>query len=54
MKTTTIKSFTFPTWSSMTHAKAFFESPELIKIRDQAGVKNPKFIYLNELENGVL
>jgi len=44
----------FSKWSSIVNAKAFFESPELIKIRKQAGVKAPEFIYLNELENGVL
>lgn len=44
----------FSRWSSISNAKAFFESPELIKIREQAGVKAPEFIYLNELANGVL
>ena len=44
----------FSKWSSIANAKAFFESPELIKIREQAGVKAPEFIYLNELANGVL
>ena len=44
----------FSKWSSISDAKAFFESPELIKIREQAGVKAPEFIYLNELSNGVL
>ncbi len=44
----------FSNWSSIVNAKAFFESPELIKIRQQAGVKTPEFIYLNELANGVL
>lgn len=44
----------FSKWSSITNAKNFFESPELVKIREQAGVKAPAFIYLNELEQGVL
>ena len=44
----------FSKWSSIVNAKAFFESPKLIKIRQQAGVKAPEFIYLNELTNGVL
>ena len=44
----------FSVWSSITDAKKFFESPELIKIRKEAGVKAPDFIYLNELEKGVL
>jgi quinol monooxygenase YgiN len=44
----------FSKWSSLSNAKSFFESPEIIKIRDQAGVKTPEFIYLNELQNGVL
>lgn len=44
----------FSKWSSINNAKAFFESPELVEIRKQAGVKAPEFIYLNELESGVL
>ena len=44
----------FSKWSSISNAKVFFESPELIKIREQAGVKVPEFIYLNQLANGVL
>ena len=44
----------FSKWSSIAKAKQFFESPELIAIRKQAGVKSPEFIYLDELENGVL
>lgn len=44
----------FSKWSSIANAKAFFESTELVKIREQAGVKAPEFIYLDELENGVL
>jgi quinol monooxygenase YgiN len=44
----------FSKWSSIANAKAFFESTELVKIREQAGVQAPEFIYLDELENGVL
>ena len=44
----------FSKWSSLENAKRFFESPELIEIRRKAGVKAPDFIYLDELENGVL
>jgi hypothetical protein len=35
-------------------ARKFFESPELVKIREIAGVKAPEFIYLKQLESGVL
>ena len=41
-------------WSSLENARRFFESPELVEIRKQAGVKAPEFIYLKELERGVL
>lgn len=44
----------FSTWTSITDARRFFESPELIKIRAEAGVKAPEFIYLEQLESGVL
>jgi quinol monooxygenase YgiN len=44
----------FSAWSSHANARQFFQSPELEKIRQQAGVKSPDFIYLNELETGVL
>lgn len=44
----------FSKWSSIANAKIFFESPALIDIRKQAGVKAPEFIYLDELTNGVL
>ncbi len=44
----------FSQWTSLAAAKKFFESPELIKIREQAGVKAPEFIYLEELERGIL
>jgi quinol monooxygenase YgiN len=44
----------FSAWTSTTHARAFFESPELVEIRAKAGVKSPEFIYLHQLESGVL
>ena len=44
----------FSTWTSIDDARQFFESPELVKIRIEAGVKSPKFIYLEQLESGVL
>jgi heme-degrading monooxygenase HmoA len=44
----------FSFWNSIQDAKQFFESEELVKIRELAGVKSPTFIYLNHLESGVL
>jgi len=44
----------FSAWKSTTDATAFFESPALVKIREEAGVKAPEFIYLDQLESGVL
>jgi quinol monooxygenase YgiN len=44
----------FSKWTSLSNAKAFFESAQLVKIRKQAGVKSPEFIYLELLEAGVL
>jgi quinol monooxygenase YgiN len=44
----------FSTWTSHADAKRFFESPRLVKIRAEAGVKAPDFIYLDQLETGVL
>jgi len=44
----------FSKWSSHENAKLFFESPELVKIREEAGVKAPEFIYLDQLEDGVM
>ena len=44
----------FSKWSSVSNAKAFFESAKLVEIRKQAGVKAPEFIYLQLLEEGVL
>ncbi len=44
----------FSAWTSIAAAKQFFESPELVKIRAEAGVKSPEFIYLDQLETGIL
>jgi quinol monooxygenase YgiN len=44
----------FSTWTSLADARAFFESPRLVKIREEAGVRAPSFIYLDQLETGVL
>ena len=40
--------------SSHQDAKQFFDSPELIKIRKEAGVKEPEFIYLDLIEDAFL
>lgn len=44
----------FSRWQSLQQARDFFESLRLIEIRKQAGVKAPKFVYLDEIESGVL
>jgi quinol monooxygenase YgiN len=44
----------FSSWTSIDDAKQFFESPQLIRIRTEAGVKSPNFIYLHQLESGTL
>lgn len=44
----------FSVWSSSEAAKFFFESPKLVQIRIDAGVKSPEFIYLDEIENKIL
>lgn len=44
----------FSVWTSSADAKCFFESPELVRIRAEAGVKSPDFIYLDQLEVGEL
>jgi uncharacterized protein YbcV (DUF1398 family) len=41
-------------WVSTGKAKAFFESHEIEELRIQLGVKQPEFLYLQELETGVL
>lgn len=44
----------FSRWTSLSSARAFFESPELVEIRRIAGVRAPEFLYLNSIEAGVL
>jgi quinol monooxygenase YgiN len=44
----------FSAWTSIAAAKRFFESPQLIQIRAEAGVKSPNFIYLEQLDSGTL
>jgi quinol monooxygenase YgiN len=44
----------FSAWTSINDAKAFFESPRLVQIRKEAGVKAPEFIYLDQIEAGNL
>ena len=44
----------FSVWTSIEDAKRFFESPRLVQIRKDAGVKSPDFIYLEQLEAGIL
>ena len=44
----------FSEWTSIDDARRFFESPKLVKIRAEAGVKAPEFIYLDQLDAGTL
>ncbi|MEI6110641.1 MAG: antibiotic biosynthesis monooxygenase [Cyanobium sp. ELA712] len=44
----------FSAWTSLEAARRFFESPELVRIRAEAGVHAPEFHYLEELEAGSL
>ena len=44
----------FSRWNSLQNAKIFFESERLVEIRKQAGVKAPRFVYLDEIEERVL
>ena len=44
----------FSVWTSLAEARAFFESPKMVQIRIDAGVKAPEFIYLEQLEAGTL
>lgn len=44
----------FSAWTSLGAARRFFESPELVRIREEAGVRAPEFVYLEELEAGTL
>ena len=44
----------FSAWTSIEDARRFFESPRLVQIRKDAGVRSPDFVYLEQLEAGVL
>jgi quinol monooxygenase YgiN len=44
----------FSAWTSIADARRFFESPKLVQIRKEAGVKAPEFIYLDAIESGTL
>lgn len=44
----------FSAWTSLDNARAFFESPQLVQIRKEAGVKAPEFVYLEQIEAGHL
>lgn len=44
----------FSAWTSIEDARRFFESPRLVRIRAEAGVKSPEFIYLEQIEAGTL
>jgi quinol monooxygenase YgiN len=44
----------FSAWTSIEDARRFFESPRLVQIRKEAGVRAPEFIYLEQLEAGTL
>ena len=44
----------FSRWTDLASARTFFESPELVEIRRMAGVRAPDFLYLNQLESGLV
>lgn len=44
----------FSVWTLLDDARSFFESPKLVQIRAEAGVKSPEFIYLEQIEAGTL
>lgn len=44
----------FSRWTSTADARAFFESPELERIRRDAGVRSPEYVYLEETDRGLL
>ncbi len=44
----------FSRWTSLDAAHTFFESPRLVEIRRVAGVRAPQFLYLKEIEAGLL
>jgi heme-degrading monooxygenase HmoA len=39
-------------WTSLDAARAFFESPEVARLRAEGGVEPPQFLYLHEFEHG--
>ena len=44
----------FSAWTSLASARSFFESPQLVRLREEAGVKAPDFLYLEQIEQGAL
>lgn len=42
----------FSAWTSIADARRFFESPRLVKIREEAGVKSPDFTYFGAARSG--
>ena len=44
----------FSRWTTLAAARQFFESPELVRIRAEAGVRAPTFLYLEGLEAGLV
>lgn len=44
----------FSSWRSLDAARQFFESDALVEIRRRAGVRAPEFLYLRQIEQGVL
>lgn len=44
----------FSRWRSLAAAQLFFESEELVRIRREAGVQAPEFLYLRQIEQGAL
>lgn len=40
----------FSAWTPVANARRFFESAELVRIRQEAGVKEPQFMYLELIE----
>ncbi len=53
-ETTPNKIVHFSSWLSLDKARQFFESEKLVELRKNAGVLAPEFIYLEQLEKGVL
>jgi heme-degrading monooxygenase HmoA len=44
----------FSKWRSLDDARGFFESPQLAAIREEAGVRAPEFLYLEQVGQGTL